>query len=526
MLRTLRLWGLVCLVYFIGGQPTSLDAEEVEFNLLQINDVYEIIRSKNERLGGLSRVATIRKELLKENPNTFTVLAGDALSPSAMGTAAYEGDELAGRQMVAVLNTMGLDFATFGNHEFDLKKDQFLARLRESNFTWISSNVSDATLNPFPGVPRSRVLQIPRKHGGVVRVGLIGLTIDATKADYVRYRSPFRACLEQVDALKGHCDILVAITHLELEQDKQLAAAFPELHLILGGHEHDRQYAYEERVPYRAPVAKADFNAHSVFVHRLRFDTETHRLEIVSKLRPVDESIKDDERTCKVANYWRDLAFDGLKKTFCQDPREPIGSTQVKLDGRESRVRTSQTNLAKLIAAAIQSAAPEAQLVAFPCGAIRLDDVIQPGSIDVYTVLRLLPYKGDVVQVEIPGSLLKRLLDHGAEIPKDGGFLQLERVTGARDKGWQIDGHPLDPAAIYKVASTAYLMNGQESAYARDHINDELKKLAQQNKGDVRVALIKYLRSNGPLTAEKYPAGFDVEPDGLPSFPPVITHVR
>ncbi|MHC5542688.1 metallophosphoesterase, partial [Singulisphaera rosea] len=358
MLCAFRTWTFLCLLFSLGACPALVVAEEIEFNLLQINDVYEIARSLGDRLGGLSRVATIRKELVKDNPNTFTVLAGDALSPSAMGTASYEGDELAGRQMVAVLNTMGLDFATFGNHELDLKKDQLLARVRESSFTWISSNVTDATANPFPGVPRNRVLRIEGKHGGVVRVGLIGLTIDSTKADYARYDSPYRACLEQIDALKGHCDILVAITHLDLEQDKQLAAAFPELHLILGGHEHDRQYAFEERVPYRAPVAKADFNVHSVFVHRLRFDTVTRRLEIVSKLRAVDESIKDDSRTLNVANYWRKLAFAGLKEALGQDPEAQIGSTQVKLDGREAAVRSGSTNLTRLIVAAVQSASP------------------------------------------------------------------------------------------------------------------------------------------------------------------------
>jgi len=53
-----------------------------------------------------------------------------------------------------VLNALGLDFATFGNHEFDLPKDQFRARLRESAFTWFSSNVTDGLGNPYPGVPR------------------------------------------------------------------------------------------------------------------------------------------------------------------------------------------------------------------------------------------------------------------------------------------------------------------------------------------------------------------------------------
>ncbi len=73
--------------------------------------------------GGLARVATLRANLRAENPNTFTVLAGDLLNPSALSTAMVDGQRLAGRQMVDVMNILGLDYATFGNHEFDLSQE-------------------------------------------------------------------------------------------------------------------------------------------------------------------------------------------------------------------------------------------------------------------------------------------------------------------------------------------------------------------------------------------------------------------
>lgn len=69
------------------------------------------------RFGGLARVATLRKALLADNPNTITLLNGDFLSPSALGTATYNGESLAGAQMVTALNTMGLDYVTFGNSD-------------------------------------------------------------------------------------------------------------------------------------------------------------------------------------------------------------------------------------------------------------------------------------------------------------------------------------------------------------------------------------------------------------------------
>ena len=41
----------------------------------------------------------------------------------------------------ATLNILGIDFVTFGNHEFDLNQTELISRMNESTFTWISSNV-------------------------------------------------------------------------------------------------------------------------------------------------------------------------------------------------------------------------------------------------------------------------------------------------------------------------------------------------------------------------------------------------
>lgn len=69
------------------GSPPLLNNPHlyVQWTFLQMNDVYELIPLAGGRKGGLARVATIRKLLLQENSNTITVIAGDVLSPSAIG---------------------------------------------------------------------------------------------------------------------------------------------------------------------------------------------------------------------------------------------------------------------------------------------------------------------------------------------------------------------------------------------------------------------------------------------------------
>ena len=69
------------------GSPPILNNPHtyVQWTFLQMNDIYELKPLGGGKKGGLARVATIRKLLRQENPNTITVISGDIVSPSALG---------------------------------------------------------------------------------------------------------------------------------------------------------------------------------------------------------------------------------------------------------------------------------------------------------------------------------------------------------------------------------------------------------------------------------------------------------
>jgi 5'-nucleotidase len=119
------------------------------------------------KLGGLGRVMTIVKAAEKDNPNTLFVLAGDTLSPS-VETRTYRG-----AQMIDAWNVLGLDYAVFGNHEFDLKSEELLKRMKESKFPWLGANVIDTkTGKQFGDTPPFIIREI-----GGVKIGIIGLLL-------------------------------------------------------------------------------------------------------------------------------------------------------------------------------------------------------------------------------------------------------------------------------------------------------------------------------------------------------------
>jgi 5'-nucleotidase len=435
-------------------------AEDVPITVIQINDVYEISPVEGGKEGGLARLATLRRELARENPRTFLVLAGDAFSPSALGTAVVDGQPLAGAQMIAALNAAGLDYATFGNHEFDLSEEQFHKRIAESHAVWFSGNVRDRDGKPFAKVPDTVVFTVKGDKGAIVRIGLIGLSIDSTKNPWVSYLDFVETARREAKELRPKVDILIAITHLALAQDQQIAAAVPELDMILGGHEHENLEI--RRGEHFTPIFKADANARTVFIHRLVYDTAAHKLRMNSTLRRITSEIPEDAATAKVVKEWTERGFQAFRAAGFE-PGALVAQAAEALDGRETSVRNKSTALTDLIARAMLRGWPGADAAIFNSGSIRIDDVIPPGPITEYDVIRILPFGGKILGVELKGSLLARVLDAGLANSGRGGYLQTANIAApANGTGWLVGGQPLDPAKNYRVAINDFLMSGGE----------------------------------------------------------------
>jgi 5'-nucleotidase/UDP-sugar diphosphatase len=473
-----------------SGATTTQPDTVVSMSLIHMNDVYELTPVSGGKEGGLARLATLRRQVLAGNPNTYTVLAGDLLSPSALGTATVEGERLAGRQMVDVMNILGLDYATFGNHEFDLTQEQLTRRLSESRVRWFSSNVTDPAGQPLPNVPTNIVFTARNGQGNEVRVGLFGLTLNSNPASFVSYRDPMVVAKEQVAALRDRVDILIAVTHLFMDGDMQLVQNVPEIDLVLGGHEHENAQVW--RGADFTPVFKADANARTVYVHDLSYDTATKKLRIESNLERITGDLPDDPQVQAAVDRWVEAGFAGFRSQGF-DPKRVVATITEELDGREASVRNFPTRLTDLLAAGMVRAAPGTELAVFNAGSIRIDDVIPPGEVTEYDVIRTLPFGGVLLSAEITGSLLQRVLDQGRANAGRGGFLQTANVSRPEGDRWVIGGSPLDPARTYKVAINDFLLTGREAGLdflTRD--NPEVTNLAEH--GDIRKALIAELQ--------------------------------
>lgn len=497
------LWALLFLCACDPAKKlaSANDDNKIAITIVQINDVYEIAPLDQGRSGGMARVATIKKEQLSNNPNSMLVIAGDFLSPSVYNSLKFEGNRIRGRQMVDAMNSAGVDLAVFGNHEFDIPEADVQSRINESSFQWVSSNTFEKKGNdiaPFVknGVPfpETYIKTFTDADGTTARIGFIGLTLPFNKAPFVSYTDVFAAAQKCYDQLKDSCDAVIAVTHQLMEDDIKLAKQIPGLALIIGGHEHERHYAKIGNVY----ITKADANAKSAYLINISLDTKTKDIKIESSLLEVNEKIAFDPATEQVVKKWTDIAnssyaslgFDATK--VCLQNSEP-------LDGREAYIRTQSTNFTRLIVSAIEKASPASDVAIVNSGSIRVDDIV-PMPVTQYDVIRSLPFGGSIMEVEMKGSLLVKVLDIGQQNLGSGGFLQYSAALKKENGNWMLKNTPVDPGKVYKVAITDFLMTGGEANLGfLNKDNPDIVKVypvytsLDDPRSDVRRAIIRYM---------------------------------
>lgn len=481
------------------GSPAAAPGD-VTFTILHFNDVYEITPVEGGRSGGLARVAALRQRLLAADPHTITVIAGDFFSPSALGTARVDGARLNGRQMVAVLNAVGVDVAALGNHEFDVPEADFRARLAESRFPYVSANVAPAAgAVAFPNVSPSLLMPVALAPGDTLRVAFVSAVVPSNPKPFVVYADAVPALAGEAARLAPRADVVVALTHLAFADDATVAATVPGVDMVLGGHDHENIRAY--RGPRLVPLLKADANARTVYVHRVTVHRgmprgAAGRVEVASDLVGITDALPDDPAVAAEVRRWTEAGYAGFRADGFE-PTRVVTVTGEDLDGRESAVRTRPAPLGQAIAEGFRLAptatgAAPAEAGLFNGGSVRVDDVLPAGPFTELDAIRVLPFGGEVVTVRMPGALLARVLAQGEANAGTGGFLQTAGIART-PAGWSVGGAPLDPARTYTVATSDFLVSGRETGldYFNAETNPEVVVVGRH--GDVRRALIDQL---------------------------------
>jgi 5'-nucleotidase len=416
---------------------------------LQLNDVYTT--QPTEGQGGLARVATLKHELAKAGRTPFLLMAGDFLSPSVASSV------FKGAHMIAALNAAGLDLATLGNHEFDFGDDVLIERMKEATFQFVVSNVVDTrTGQPIGGAAPFVVKQF-----GAIKVGFIGLCLNtgeitADNLKHTRISDPLSAASRYLPMLKqAGATVIVAITHLALEDDRALVEQYPDVDLVIGGHEHYVITATERR----SLISKSGSDAKAV----ARIDVNQRpggTIERFYELLPITDKLADDANTAAAIAAWESRLSTALDTV--------AGTTLNPLDGISLHVRAAETNLGDLVADAMRADA-RADIALTNSGSIRGNRLFPAGPLTRRTLIEIHPFDNVNCVLELTGRVVLDALEHGvSSLPAANGmFPQVSGITmtvdqsapvGHRVRDVTVNGQPLDPNRIYTVAIPDYAL--------------------------------------------------------------------
>jgi 5'-nucleotidase len=424
----------------------------VRVTLLQVNDVYQFAPVDGGARGGLARVLTLRKQIMGESPHALYLLAGDTISPSV------ESNTYQGRQMIDAWNASGLDYATFGNHEFDFGPDVLRERMRESHFKWLAANVIDKkTGKTFADTPEF----IVREFEGV-KIGILGIVLQETlqtsrPGPDVDIQDPCATAARVVPKIHAAgAQVIVALTHQTIGDDKQFARCSG-VDVIIGGHEH----TLLESMSGHAPIFKMDADARELGRVDLNISKSTGKLESIDwQIIPVTDKVQDDPAFRPL-----DSKYGPLMKSLAV----PVGRTTVELDVKSASVRSQETNMSDFIADAFRQAMG-ADIAVVNGGSIRADMIIRPGVLTKRDVLSMLPFNNRVVKLQVSGTVIRAALENGvstaAEEVQPGRFAQVSgirytfdtsRPPRQRITSITIAGKPLDERRTYTLTTTTYL---------------------------------------------------------------------
>jgi 2',3'-cyclic-nucleotide 2'-phosphodiesterase (5'-nucleotidase family) len=420
--------------------------------ILQINDVYSTVPV--DGIGGLARVATLKRRISANGHPVIMVLAGDFLSPS-VASSVFKGE-----QMIAALNAAGLDLATLGNHEFDFGRDILIQRMAESKFQWVVSNVVDTKTGKPIGGAAPYVL----RDAGPLKVGFIGLCIKTPlpkdNQAGIRFIDPLVAAARYIPVLKRRgANVIVAITHLGFDEDRALVRRFPEIDLVVGGHEHYPITASENH----ALISKAGSEAR--WAARIDINrTATGTVERFYELIPITSAIVDDPQTAQTTAVYESRLGKELDQV--------VATSTVGLDATDRR-EIGESNLGNLFADALR-ADVGADIGLTNSGAIRGDRLYPAGPLTGRTLLAMHPFGNVNCEIEVTGRVLIAALNSGvSKLPGGSGqFPQVSGMTmkvnprappGNRVTGVVVNGQPLEPDKTYTVALPDYVLKGGDN---------------------------------------------------------------
>lgn len=428
--------------------PIGAKGVKKELVIIHTNDIHSQILPTDchdtlPDLGGALRRQALIDSLRHTGKAVLLVDAGDAVQ----GTAFYP--TYRGEAEVALMNRLGYDFITPGNHEFDYGTTSLAAMYAKARPTIVNCNY-DLSGTPLQGCFTPGVIEeIGGWKIGITGVGVdLKSLVDPQKNAGVVYHDAIAAASRTADSLKRNgAEIVVVLSHLGIDDDQELARASRSIDIIAGGHSHTL-------LP--TPLSVTNREGKKVLIG------QTGKRGLYVGVIECSENRRHGYLIDLSSRY--DAKADSTTAALIESYRRPMEEKFGQVVGETSVVLSRENDLPDLTAEALlKEAQREGQHSDFGlvnAGAIRCD--LAAGEITRSNLLACYPFENRLCYVTLSGKEVKQLFEI---IAANGGMgvsseVEYSVTRDNRIKRLTIGGRKVASRRLYHIATTDYLANG------------------------------------------------------------------
>lgn len=418
-----------------------------------------------ECFGGSARLMTAIGEARARSGNHILVDGGDQFQ----GTLFYTYYK--GRLAAEVMNQMGYDAMTVGNHEFDDGPETLRGFVDAVSFPVLMSN-SDISNEPLLSDKIQKSVIIER---GGERLGLIGLTPQdtdelASPGPNISFTDPVMAVQGEVDRLTADgVNKIIVLSHSGYNIDIRIAENTNGVDVIVGGHSNtllgDMAGAAGQYPTMIGDTAIVQAYAYGKFLGELEvvFDADGNIIRTTGAPLIMDSEVSEDAAT--------KARITAAAAPLGELRNQIVGSATDTIEASQAVCRAMECSMGNLVADAMLASVENqgVDIAIANSGGLRAS--IAPGDITMENVLTVLPFQNTLSTFQISGETLFEALESGASQIENraGRFPQIAGMrftvtpsasAGNRISNVSIGGEPLDPTAIYDVVSNNYVRNG------------------------------------------------------------------
>lgn len=474
----------VSLLILVGC--TDRLTESGKIVVLYTGDMHCSVESRANKLD-FAQLALYKQAVSNSADYVTLVDCGDAVQGSNIGTLTK------GESIVELMNEVGYDVCTFGNHEFDYGIDQLEKLMGMSDAEYICCNFMDSDgcfVSPYT-----------IRSYGELKIAYIGITTPYTltssnpevfkdengelKYSFCQDTSGeklYNAVQNAVDTAIGmDADYVIALAHLGNGEgyspygSEDVIAATSGIDIVLDGHSHTVVESREVYNKEGEPVMLTSSGSHMQYIGQVTIDTRrtTGKNDDVITIRLIDSSDYD-----RVAGKTEET-----EKEFEEILGTEIGYTaktlSVNSENGNRLVRNRETGIGNFVADAYRSLT-NADIAFVNGGGIRAD--ISEGKITYGDLLNVQPYGNMICVVEATGLEIRDALemsyrmvegkyeDENGSVGESGGFFHLSGMKVVIDTSIP-SGVKLDENGMFsgvegeRRVKEVYVLNGETGEY-------------------------------------------------------------